>query len=290
MGKNIKLGLLLAMATLFTSGCACSNQTTSITRETSEESSSDISGDTSDTSSIIDPKVSDLVEGEYSKFVPNYYNKLAKLKSFKEVTKGQTVSTVLFVEVVQSIDVTVIKNNDYTYMTNISHSDMVHTEHLAYYHDSKALYKDNNEENYHLKNLNSYLDKYGTYPLDKAIEGYIVNDTTIKTITKVSEGDEHTFTLTLDPEKAPNNVKIQMKQFGGLDDYPSFSEITLAVTLHDDYTPIKVTVDTKYKAKKVMETDCHQTYEVTFSNIDEEIEIPNLSEVTSLFDGEVETE
>ncbi len=32
MGKNIKLGLLVAMATLFTSGYASANQTTSITR------------------------------------------------------------------------------------------------------------------------------------------------------------------------------------------------------------------------------------------------------------------
>lgn len=228
-------------------------------------------------------KVSDLKEEEYKTFYKYYYEKLNTFKTLKLVTKGETVSTVLFVEIHQSIDVTVLKD-DYSYMKNESHSDMVNTSHEVYYHEDKALYRDNEETDYHLIDMKpDYLNKYGTYPFDNAIEGYIVNEETITSISLNKDTENYTFKFTLDVSKAAENVKIQMKQFGGLDDYPVFSDIKLAVTVKNDFTPVSIDVDTNYNAKKFLETPCHQTYNVTYSNLNEAVEIPNLNEITPLF-------
>ena len=111
MGKIIRNILLTGLTATLLSSCGCANQGgSSITREgdDSSESTSIPESSGGDTSEEKDPLVSDLTEANYKEFVPNYYKKLSKLSSFRMVTKGQTVSTVLFIEVVQSIDVDVI--------------------------------------------------------------------------------------------------------------------------------------------------------------------------------------
>lgn len=299
--KKTKLLTLAALISLFTASCGCSHSNTSLSREEeSEDVSSEVSSTSTDesvsgsvtsTSEEKEPLVSDLTEENYKSFITYYRAKFNKFNSFKAKTEGVTKSSTFGIEVDQSILVDTIKASDYTYMKNESHSSLVNTVHLAYYHDDKALYKDNDETNYHLKTLKDYLDKYGTYPLDKGIEGYKINDETILSISLAKDGDNYTFNLGLDPEKATTNVRIQMKQFGGLSDYPIFSEMNLKVTVKNDYTPIKIEVDSKYQASmSIFTSDCHQTYTNTFSNINEELVIEDLNNVKDLFNGEVEAE
>ncbi len=295
--KNAKLLILSSILTIFLTSCGSSSNThlsreedsdedTSVTSTTSTDVSEG-SGNTS-TSEEKTPLVSDLTEENYKSFITYYNAKFASLTSFKAVTEGHTLSNVFGIDIDQSIAVKTIKSKDYAYMMNESHSSLVNTTHEVFYHDKKALYKDNGESNYHLKDMKSYLNKYGTYPLDKGIEGYIIKDETITSISKKMEGDIHVFTLGLDPEKSSTNVRIQMKQFGGLDDYPIFSEINLTIKLQNDYTPISVSLDSKYVAKKMLDSSCHQTYTNTYSNINEELTIEHLDEVKDLFNGEVE--
>ena len=75
-----------------------------------------------------------------------------------------------------------------------------------------------------------------------------------------------------------------MKEFGGLGSYPEFQEVKLTLNLKDDYTPITIVADTTYKVKKgILNPKCSQEYTVTFSNFDEEIEVPSLDEIKPLF-------
>lgn len=57
----------------------------------------------------------------------------------------------------------------------------------------------------------------------------------------------------------------------------------MTLTVQNNYTPVKIELDSKYKAKKFLETDCHQTYTVTFSNYNENIEVPDVESVKGLF-------
>ena len=227
--------------------------------------------------------ISSLNEEEYN-LIPSFYIQRLKLfNTYKSVTKGNTVAKVWFIETVQSIDVTVIKGTQYSYMKNESHSSMVNTSHEAYYKDEKALYANNGEETYHLVTLNEYLDAYGVYPFSNSIEGFDISSKSILSIDRVESESDYKFKISFDPSASATNVRIQMKAFGGLDDYPGFTRIDMYLNLKDDFTPTSIELDSEYGATKGISTSCYQQYTVTFSDFDKIIEIPNLDKVKSQF-------
>ena len=237
-------------------------------------------------SSSVAPEIDadNLSDDKLNEFPLYFLRKLAGFTSYKAVTQGKTSAEILggLIKVDQSIDVTAIKS-DYSYLINESHSDMVNTVHIAYYHNDKAVYKDNDGE-YQVSSINDYLDIYGTYPLETAIEGYTITGESIKSVTRIESETDFKFKVVFDKEKATNDVKIQMKKFGELDDYPSFTDDTIMeITVKKDFTPVNLVLTSHYKATKIMESVCTQNYTVTYSAFDETIEIPNLDEVKNKF-------
>ena len=227
-------------------------------------------------------KVEDIQEKDY-KMIPQFIAaRLGAYSSYKSVTTGETVSTGL-INVTQSINTTCIKS-EFSYTKNESHSSIVNTVHEAYYHDSKAVYRDKDSGDYNVSSLDAYLSTYGSYPFSYSIEGYSVKEEAIKSVTREEiENNNIVFKAVFDEEKSTNNVKIQMKKFGGLDDYPSFSLIEMTFEIDNDFTLHKISLHSKYKAKKVLNTNCEQSYNVTFTNYNDSIEIPNLDSVRNLF-------
>ena len=224
--------------------------------------------------------VSDLKEDEYNKIPDYYFDKLEGYKTYKAITSGSTKSHVAFFDIDQSIEVTLIKS-DYSYMINESHSSLVNTSHEVYYHDSKALYKDMGDADFSLSSLEDYLGIYGVNPFERAIEGYKIDGST--KIERIESNGDYKFKFSFDPESSTNNVRIQMKKFGGLDDYPVFKDISLVLTIKNDFTPVSIELESHYDAKKIMGTECHQMYTVTFSNYNENIDIPNLDDIKNKF-------
>ena len=218
---------------------------------------------------------------DYSMVPSLYAKKLTSYKSYKSVTSGSTKATVLFINTEQSIDVTVLKG-DYSYMKNESHSSMVNTVHTAYFNNNNVVYKNLNEE-YTRKALNDYLDIYGVYPFDSSIEGYIISGSGVTSVEKLESESNYKFKLTMNPETSTTNVRIQMREFGGLDDYPKFESIEIVITIMNDFTPISLELKSKYKAKMFMDASCEQSYTVTYSNFNEDITIPDLDTVKPLF-------
>lgn len=226
--------------------------------------------------------IDEVKEEDYKK-IPSYiYSKLNEYNSFKAVTSGQTISNSI-IKVTQSINSVVIKS-DYGYIKNESHSNLVNTVHEAYYKDDKTVYRDGDSGDFNSSSLDAYLNIYGTYPFDAAIEGYLISEDCLVSVTKVSqEGSTYVFKAIFDNEKSTNNVKIQMKKMGSLDELPSFDLIEMNFTISSDFTLQKIDLHSKYKAKKVLKTDCEQTYTVAYSNYNENIEVPNLDSVKDLF-------
>ena len=236
-----------------------------------------------DESIVIDPTktVEDFSESEYNQ-IPSYVAwKLGTYTKYKSVTKGSTISSGL-IKVTQSIDTTSIKS-EYSYTKNESHSSLVNSIHEAYYHDSKAVYREKDSGDFSVSSLDDYLSMFGTYPFSNSLEGYSIKLDAIKSVTKSEEQDKHVFMVVFDEEKATNNVKIQMKKIGGLDDYPSFSLIEMTLVISSDFTLSSIFLHSKYKAKMVLSTNCEQSYNVTFTNYNEDVEIPNLESVKPLF-------
>lgn len=82
---------------------------------------------------------------------------------------------------------------------------------------------------------------------------------------------------------AANNVKIQMKTFGSLDEYLTFSKIEILLKMKNDFTPINLKLESAYKTKKFLEIDCTQSYEMIFSDVNNNVEIPNLDTIKGQF-------
>lgn len=231
-----------------------------------------------------DVTASSLKEEELAKFPSLLINKLKTYKSYKQVSKGNTVATVLGMDVDQSIDVTAIKG-EYSYLHNASHSDIKDTAHVAYYHENTVVSKDKDTE-YEKRSLDEYLKIYGTYPFENTIEGYLLTDGAVKSVSRTKVNDDYQFSLVFNKDKSANNVGIQMQKFGGLDEPPTFEEdINIAITVKEDFTPITLQLSSHYTAKVFLPSDCKQNYTVTYSDFDETIEIPGLSDVQSYFDN-----
>ena len=263
--------ILLTLCLPILISCSCSQTNKDKDREEKE----------ADIPTQINIKVDELTEDKY-KSVPSYIvARLREFTSYKAVTKGSTKATVVVIfpiDTEQSIDVTMIKGEEYSYLKNESHSSFVNTVHTAYFKGDQT-YSKNNDGDYQLKPLSDYLKTYGTYPFDTAIEGYTITDEDIKSVTKLESAENHKFKIEFNTETCTNNVKIQMREFGGLDDYPSISKVEITVTLKNDWTPITYELESIYTAKKGMDSECHQKYTVTFSDINKNPEIPDLAKI-----------
>ena len=260
---------------------SCGGGTSSLSREEESFASSSVASNADSSampSSSASPATVHDLAPDYHDFVEKYMAKLSSFTSYQSVTKGSTKSKAFIIETTQSIDVTSIKG-EYNYLKNESHG-AVDTVHEAYFHDGNALVQNKDEAAFSKLSMKEYLDTYGVDPHGHNIEGYSIAEGAITSISK-EEGEGYAYTLAFDVEKATTNVRIQMKTFGHLDDYPSFSSIHITIAVKEDFTPITYTVKASYKAKLFMESDCDQEYTVTFSQFDEKIEVPNLETIKS---------
>ena len=253
-----------------------------------EESSSEEASSEEASSAPKEKTVADLTEEEYKTIPEIFVSKLESYSSYKAVTSGVTKATVIGITTDQSIEVTAIKG-EYSYLNNGSHSNLVNTVHKAYFHNQKACFRDSDKGDYTLDTMVSYLETYGVDPFGHALEGYKIEEEDILSVTKVESQLDHKFKISFNTETCTAAVGKQMKKFGDLKDVPAFSRIDITVTLKNDFTPVQLELDSEYKAKKAVlfinvDTDCHQTYTVTYGNIGEAIEIPGLQEVREGYD------
>lgn len=289
----MKKSLLLTLPLLALTSCGgsssslhpvilSSSEQTSSAPTSQSQSQSSAAPSSSEASSAPDSS-SAFVPPTKEDFLPRYLEKVGSLASYKAITKGTTKAKVLIFDTTQSIDVTQIKS-EYSYLKNESHGALT-TIHTAYFHNQQSVYSNdtNDTPKFAPSTMTDYIVSYGVYPFDSAIEGYLCSKEAITSIEPITTNSGYAFKLTFNPEKATTNVRIQMKAFGGLDDVPTFENISISVFTKTDLSPDHLEVVANYKAKKVFESDCHQEYRVDFSDINQTIEIPNLAAIKTEF-------
>jgi hypothetical protein len=57
----------------------------------------------------------------------------------------------------------------------------------------------------------------------------------------------------------------------------------MTITVKDDFTPLTLELSSAYTAKKIMESSCNQSYTVTYSDYNQNIDIKNLEEAKEYF-------
>ncbi len=197
-------------------------------------------------------------------------------KSHKLLTKGKTVaSTMSYTQNIESVE---IKSGDVGSVDYKSTSALVNLYHTVYVKGDDIIYKENNKQG-SINNITDYRKKYGVAPCDGVLGGY---DITLKSILSASynkdDSGKLTINLSVDGELVSAAMKVQMKQFGGLEALPVFSKLTFTIVCNDGENLSSYSVYAEYAIKKrvVIVTDmtCKMDMTVTVYDYDEKLAFP----------------
>ena len=197
-------------------------------------------------------------------------------KSHKLLTKGKTVaSTMSYTQNIESVE---IKSGDIGSVDYKSTSALVNLYHTVYVKGDDVIYKENNKQG-SINNITDYRKKYGVAPCDGVLGGY---DITLKSILSASynkdDSGKLTINLSVDGELVSAAMKVQMKQFGGLEALPVFSKLTFTIVCNNGENLSSYSVYAEYAIKKrvVIVTDmtCKMDMTVTVYDYDEKLAFP----------------
>ena len=113
---------------------------------------------------------------------------------------------------------------------------------------------------------------------------YIISSKTVITASDVTTTDDgnYTFNLTIDKVNGVVNYVKNMKETGGLGDYPRFSDnVSIEIVMDSNYRILKFKSDEKYEVKKGVWMAATGTLTNTFS-YDQDFVIPATSENTAI--------
>ena len=204
--------------------------------------------------------------------------RLSKYSTYKATSSGTSVAAVsgLF-DYVQKTDCVTIKHGNEFYSESKSSSKLVSVRHEAFAKGDNIAYRSNGGKISNSSAL-AYKEVYGVTP-DKLLSGHVFNDETIMYAkATITENGDYEIEIVLDKDKGNVLLLKQMKEFGGLKDYPVFTDDTVfTLTITGDYTPVKFSYKSKYNVNVAMlgSLPCEENNEVTFSDFNKDVAIPD---------------
>ena len=215
-------------------------------------------------------------EAVFQKF-ENVMDVFSAKESHKLQTKGKTVaSTMNYTQNIESVE---IKSGGVSSVNYKSTSTLDNLYHTVYVKGNDVIYKENNKQG-SINNVTDYRKKYGVAPCDGVLGGY---DITHKSLLSGSyskdDNGKLTMKLTVDGELVSAAMKVQMKQFGGLEALPVFSKLTFTIICNDGENLSSYSVYAEYAIKKkvmFIPTDmtCKMNMTVTVYDYDGKLEFP----------------
>ena len=260
----IILALMLALSSVLFAGCDIGSALPDVS---------------SDTDRMITQQVT-VPPTEYNpkKAVYATIGRLSKYSTYQATSSGTSVAAVsgLF-DYVQKTDCVTIKHGDEFYSESNSSSKFVSVKHEAFAKGDNIAYRVDGGKISNSSAL-AYKEVYGVTP-DKLLSGHVFNDETIM-YAKATETEDGNYEIEIVLDKDKGNVLLfkQMKEFGGLNGYPVFTDDTVfTLTITGDYTPVKFSYTSKYNVNITMlgSLPCEENNEVIFSDFNKEVEIPD---------------
>ncbi len=238
---------------------------------------------------VVVEKDFEVVVKKYDIIPPKYYTPLEVMniietnlvneKEYLKNVSGQSI-TLDDLGVTQVINNNTYVYNDYTYAIFESSSWAVSFTHKAMFYNDKIKYSHSSDKVNEVS-IENYKSKYGLLADSANFTGYVISEETVLSSQLVSsEKNKHVFEYVLDNDKSSYDMRVQMKEFGGLTALPVFSSIKLTLTLDDQWNISKLETHELYKTKKriifIIETPLEQKLTMTFSKY-ENIELPDIS-------------
>ena len=246
-------------------------------KDGSDDGSTDIPDDSGKSENREEKPISSTdKEAVFQKF-ENVMDVFSAKESHKLQTKGKTVaSTMNYTQNIESVE---IKSGGVSSVDYKSTSTLVNLYHTVYVKRNDVIYKENNKQG-SINNVTDYRKKYGVAPCDGVLGGY---DITLKSLLSGSyskdDNGKLTMKLTVDGELVSAAMKVQMKQFGGLEALPVFSKLTFTIICNDGENLSSYSVYAEYAIKKkvmFIPTDmtCKMNMTVTVYDYDGKLEFP----------------
>ena|GEM_PF-1512635 len=201
--------------------------------------------------------------------------KLKSLDSYRSDVEGKVVAMGgLYKQTIADVH---IKSGKESYMEALSSSSLVSVGKQAFFTGDKVVMRDSDKkDSFTVTTLQEYRSKIGCEPT--ALSNYILNEETIKSAELVSRSEgTYTCRYEIDPVKGTSRYAVKMMNFGGLKVAPEFESCTMELTFDEDWNPISLKAEDKYKISKsfLNNVSCTSTLTETFSEIGKDMEIPD---------------
>ena len=201
--------------------------------------------------------------------------KLKSLDSYRSDVEGKVVAIGgLYKQTIADVH---IKNGKESYMEALSSSSIVSVGKQAFFTGDKVVMRDSDKkDSFTVTTLQEYRSKIGCEPT--ALSNYILNEETIKSAELISRSEgTYTCRYEIDPVKGTSRYAVKMMNFGGLKVAPEFESCTMELTFDEDWNPISLKAEDKYKISKsfLNNVSCTSTLTETFSEIGKGTEIPD---------------
>lgn len=176
-----------------------------------------------------------------------------------------------------------VKNGNSFYNESYSTSLFVKVRHESFSQGDKICYRKNRGD-IEVNSREDYVEIYGITP-DKLLCGYLLNDQTIVSAEFVGEENGlYTFRYALSKDLAHALLVKQMKQFGGLNSYPVFTQDTvITLTITKNYVPVSLTTLSNYNINVAIlgEMNCNESMTVNFVEFNVNSVIPDIDDFTA---------
>ena len=240
-----------------------------------EENSDDLDEPNEDSNLEIEdePSIKISIKDVEDKDVPLLIAKrLKEMNDFEAHTLGKTVAKLL-ITYNQEIDSTLSYHDGIYYLHTFSKSLLVKLYHEAFIKEDSVIYRTKANDEFSTLTAFDYLSLYGNNPFSLNIEGFIIKEGSVTKVLNLSHDDEYIYQITLDGNLCGEYNKIQMKEYGGLSDYPTYEQVVLTIHILEDFTPTMLEFEASYNAPYPVfgNAKCKQTYTVTFSKISNDI-------------------
>lgn len=194
--------------------------------------------------------------------------KISRLTNYQKESIGLTQAKVI-ITYNQNIHDILVVNDEEKHLITRSTSSLVKVFLEAYFNNNMVSYREKESDEFVDVTLEEYLNIYGTTPLEKTLEGFVLSKDNIISVEKMDCSDDglYGYRITINGEVGSAGIKTQMKKCGNLDDYPEFSSVIFTITIKEDFTPVKIIQESDYIVKYPVlgKCNCHQNIEITYT-------------------------
>jgi len=216
--------------------------------------------------------------------------------SFTASSSGDTVTTVAVMQVSQKIKAYRIVNGDEVFKESLSHSQFKGVGVRSFIKNGNYVLQDATSvtsidnvvwsDKANKVSEDSYIAKYGYVP--NGITAYLFSDETILESEYLGvENGIYSFRYTLDNEKAPAKLALEMRTMAGTASLPIFERISLTIRMDQNWQVTQTVTDCTYKVDMLGGVTCTEAVTENFTDFNKGVEIPNAEFYRGYLDKEI---